>query len=49
MGVGRNLAYHKSEFYKTNGFIKHIHIRSGDDDLFIQEASSSKNTANMHR
>ncbi len=45
MGVGRNLAYHKSEFYKTNGFIKHMHIRSGDDDLFIQEAASSKNTA----
>lgn len=45
MGVGRNLAYHKSEFYKTNGFIKHLHIRSGDDDLFVQEAANSKNTA----
>ncbi|WKD86953.1 putative glycosyltransferase EpsJ [Polaribacter huanghezhanensis] len=45
MGVGRNLAYTKSEFFKTNGFIKHIQIRSGDDDLFIQEAATKINTA----
>ena len=45
MGVGRNLAYHKSEFYKTNGFIKHLDIRSGDDDLFVQEAATKTNTA----
>lgn len=44
MGVGRNLAYHKNEFHKTSGFISHMHIRSGDDDLFVNEAASSKNT-----
>lgn len=44
MGVGRNLAYTKSEFFKTNGFINHIQVRSGDDDLFIQEASTKHNT-----
>lgn len=44
MGVGRNLAYHKSEFFKTKGFIKHIQVRSGDDDLFIQEAATKINT-----
>lgn len=44
MGVGRNLAYHKDEFFKTKGFINHIKIRSGDDDLFIQEAATKKNT-----
>lgn len=44
MGVGRNLAYTKSEFFKTNGFIKHIQVRSGDDDLFIQEAATKENT-----
>ncbi len=44
MGVGRNLAYTKSEFFKTNGFIKHLQIRSGDDDLFIQEAATKENT-----
>lgn len=44
MGVGRNLAYNRSEFFKTNGFINHMAVRSGDDDLFINEAANSKNT-----
>lgn len=44
MAVGRNLAYHKSEFYKVKGFINHIHLKSGDDDLFIQDASNKENT-----
>lgn len=43
--VGRNLAYTKSEFFKVKGFINHMNIRSGDDDLFIQDAATSKNTA----
>jgi len=45
MGVGRNLAYHRSEFFKANGFIKHIDVRSGDDDLFINEVANTKNTS----
>jgi glycosyltransferase involved in cell wall biosynthesis len=45
MGVGRNLAYNREEFFKANGFIKHIDVRSGDDDLFINEAAHAKNTA----
>lgn len=45
MGVGRNLAYHRDEFFKANGFINHIDVRSGDDDLFINEVASSDNTA----
>lgn len=44
MGVGRNLAYKKDEFFNVNGFINHIQVRSGDDDLFINEAATSKNT-----
>ena len=44
MGVGRNLAYHSDEFYNANGFINHIKIRSGDDDLFINEVATAKNT-----
>lgn len=44
MGVGRNLAYKKEEFFNVNGFINHIQIRSGDDDLFINEAANSNNT-----
>ena len=45
MGVGRNLGYTKSEFFKTNGFINHMKIRSGDDDLFVNEAANSNNTS----
>lgn len=45
MGVGRNLAYKKSEFFNANGFINHIDIRSGDDDLFINQIATSTNTA----
>lgn len=44
MGVGRNLAYKKEEFFNVNGFISHIQVRSGDDDLFINQASNAKNT-----
>lgn len=39
MGVGRNLSYTKSVFSQTRGFNKHQHIASGDDDLFVNEAS----------
>ncbi len=44
MGIGRNLAYKKEEFYNVNGFINHIQVRSGDDDLFINQVATSKNT-----
>lgn len=44
MGVGRNLAYKREEFFNNNGFINHIKIRSGDDDLFINEAANKNNT-----
>lgn len=44
MGVGRNMAYKREEFFKTNGFIDHMKIRSGDDDLFINQAANSENT-----
>jgi cellulose synthase/poly-beta-1,6-N-acetylglucosamine synthase-like glycosyltransferase len=43
MGVGRNLAYRKSLFYKNNGFISHYKVASGDDDLFVNETANSKN------
>ena len=44
MGVGRNLAYTKELFFKQNGFKSHYHINSGDDDLFVNEASNATNT-----
>lgn len=45
MGVGRNLAYTKELFFKVNGFIKHIKLKSGDDDLFINEVATKQNTS----
>lgn len=45
MGVGRNLAYHKSEFFNHNGFMSHMNVRSGDDDLFINEAATKSTTS----
>ena len=44
MGVGRNLAYKKSLFFKHKGFATHYHIESGDDDLFINQSATSSNT-----
>ncbi|MGF1924014.1 MAG: glycosyltransferase [Bacteroidia bacterium] len=43
MGVGRNMAYRKSLFFKNKGFAAHMHIPSGDDDLFINANATSSN------
>jgi cellulose synthase/poly-beta-1,6-N-acetylglucosamine synthase-like glycosyltransferase len=44
MGVGRNLSYHKSVFFRQKGFSAHYQIPGGDDDLFINKAANKKNT-----
>ncbi|MFL0354017.1 glycosyltransferase [Xanthomarina sp. GH4-25] len=44
MGVGRNLAYTKKDFFNANGFMNHMYIRSGDDDLFINQIANKNNT-----
>ncbi|QKG80779.1 glycosyltransferase [Tenuifilum thalassicum] len=49
MGVGRNLAYKKSLFFKNKGFASHAGIESGDDDLFVMEVANKKNTAFEYR
>jgi len=45
MGVGRNMAYRKDLFFNNSGFNNHMSIKSGDDDLFINEVSDNTNTA----
>jgi glycosyltransferase involved in cell wall biosynthesis len=45
MGVGRNLLYRKSFFYKSNGLHNYKHIASGDDDLLLQDAMSADKVA----
>ncbi len=44
MGVGRNMAYKKSLFFRGKGFASHMHILSGDDDLFVNQNANSQNT-----
>lgn len=45
MGVGRNMAWKKSLFERSQGFQKHIALASGDDDLFVNDAARAGNTA----
>ncbi len=44
MGVGRNLAYTKELYDQVKGFSSHYHISTGDDDLFVREASAYAKT-----
>jgi glycosyltransferase involved in cell wall biosynthesis len=44
MGIGRNLAYTKSLFFRHKGFASQYHIQSGDDDLFINKVATKQNT-----
>lgn len=44
MGVGRNLSYKKSLFFNGKGFAAHMHIASGDDDLFVNQNATASNT-----
>ena len=44
MGVGRNLAYRKETFFAQRGFASTLHLRSGDDDLIVNKASTDTNT-----
>jgi len=43
MGVGRNLGYVRSLFFKNKGFASHNHLLSGDDDLFVNETATKNN------
>lgn len=44
MGVGRNLAYHKSIFFDNKGFHPYMSLTGGDDDLFIHKVANKENT-----
>ena len=44
MGIGKNLSYRKELFYKNKGFTSHYTTSVGDDDLFVSQAATHKNT-----
>lgn len=48
MGVGRNLAYTKTLFFSQKGFVPHMHLPMGDDDLFVNAAATRENTAAVY-
>ena len=45
MGIGRNLASTKTLFFSSKGFAAHMHVISGDDDLFVNQNATPYNTA----
>jgi biofilm PGA synthesis N-glycosyltransferase PgaC len=45
IGIGRNLAYTKTLFFANKGFAAHMHVLSGDDDLFVNQNATPTNTA----
>ncbi|QQL51502.1 glycosyltransferase [Mucilaginibacter ginkgonis] len=45
MGVGRNMGYRKQLFFDNKGFASHMHIMSGDDDIFVNQNATSTNVA----
>lgn len=44
MGIGSNLSYRKELFYRNKGFISHYTTSVGDDDLFVSQVATQKNT-----
>jgi len=45
MGMGQNLAYTKTIFFKNKGFAAQNHLQFGDDDLFINRVATGRNCA----
>ncbi|WP_228450872.1 glycosyltransferase [Chryseolinea soli] len=45
MGVGRNLAYRRSNFLEVKGFNNLLNVTGGDDDLFVNRHAKGSNTA----
>lgn len=42
-GESRNMGYKREEFFKVNGFVDHMNIRTGEDSLFINQVATKKN------
>lgn len=44
MGVGRNILYKRSVFFANKGFYTHRKVYGGDDDIFLNEVATSRNS-----
>ena len=47
MGVGRNLAYHRDFFLRSDQFTQHQHLTGGDDDLLVNHWANPTRTARV--
>ncbi len=45
LGTGCNMAYLKSVFFRGKGFASHMHIPFGEDQFFVSQHASGKNTS----
>lgn len=45
MGIGRNMCYRKCFFMEVKAFKGFWHVEGGDDDLFVNQYATGKNTA----
>ena len=45
MGVGKNLSYRQSLFFRNKGFTSHYGMPEGDDDLFVSQVANKRNTS----
>ncbi|GAB4378444.1 MAG: glycosyltransferase [Salibacteraceae bacterium] len=43
MAIGRSFGYAKALYQQVGGFTRHLHIPSGDDDLFFQQVKGRAN------
>lgn len=44
MGVGKNLSYRQELFFRNKGFTSHYSKVAGDDDVFVDQAATKRNT-----
>ena len=44
MGIGKNLSYRQRLFYRAKGFTSHYSMPEGDDDLFVSQMATRRNT-----
>jgi poly-beta-1,6-N-acetyl-D-glucosamine synthase len=45
MGVGRNLSYRRTLFFRNKGFAPYLKVISGDDDLFVNHNATINNVS----
>ena len=45
MAFGENYGFTKNDFFRVKGFVNHIKIRDGKDDLFVRDAAQKNNAS----